>query len=176
VPPLSAVDVALERWALRTRHRPLATPAYLLSAAADRSKLWVGLAAVRTLTEPRRDWRPAARVVAVVALQSALVHFAVKPLFRRRRPAVEVAARFGMRRPPSGSFPSGHAATAAAAAVLLADGRRGWGAPLGALALGVGWSRVQVGLHHLSDVAGGLALGAAVGLAARRLLPLPPNR
>jgi membrane-associated phospholipid phosphatase len=130
----------------------------------------VSVAILRTLTEPDRDWRPAARTLGTVAAQSALVHFVVKPLFRRRRPRADVRARFGMRRPPSSSFPSGHAASAAAAAILLADGRRGWGAPLAVMALGVACSRVQVRLHHASDAAGGLILGTAIGLATRRLL------
>jgi membrane-associated phospholipid phosphatase len=169
VKPLTLLDNAAERVAVEAAATPLAAPAYLLSALADRSKLWLAAAALRTLTEPERDWRPAARAVGTIAAQSALVHFLVKPLFRRHRPPGQVRSRFGMRRPPSSSFPSGHAASAATAAILLADGRRGWGPPLASLALGVAWSRVQVRLHHASDVAGGLVLGVAVGLAARRL-------
>ena len=169
VKPLAWLDAAADRVAVEAGGTPLAAPAYLLSALADRSKLWVAAAALRTLTEPGRDWRPAARAVGTIAVQSALVHFAVKPLFRRSRPAGQVLSRFGMRRPPSSSFPSGHAASAATAAVLLADGRRSWSGPLAALALGVAWSRVQVRLHHASDVAGGLVLGVAVGLAVKRL-------
>ena len=167
--PLDLLDDAADRVAIEAAGTPLAAPAYLLSALADRSKLWLAAAALRTLTEPDRNWRPAARAVGTVAVQSALVHFAIKPLFRRTRPAGPVLSRFGMRRPPSSSFPSGHAASAATAAILLADGRRGWGAPLAGLAIGVAWSRVQVRLHHASDVAGGLVLGMAVGLAVKRL-------
>ena len=167
--PLALLDDAADRVAIEAGGTALAAPAFFLSALADRSKLWLAAAALRTLTEPGRDWRPAARAVGTVAAQSAFVHFAVKPLFRRCRPAGHVRSRFGMRRPPSTSFPSGHAASAATAAILLSDGRRGWAAPLAALALGVAWSRVQVRLHHASDVAGGLALGVAVGLAAKRL-------
>jgi undecaprenyl-diphosphatase len=169
VKPLAVLDDAAERLAIEAGETPLASPAFLLSALADRSKLWVAAAVLRTLTEPDRDWRPAARAMGTVAAQSALVHFAVKPLFGRRRPAGGVPSRFGMRRPPSSSFPSGHAASAATAAILLADGRRGWGPPLAALAVGVAWSRVQVRLHHASDVGGGLVLGVAVGLAVKRL-------
>ena len=108
-----------------------------------------------------------------MAIQSALVEGLVKRATRRDRPGSDVPLRFRARRPPSTSFPSGHAASAAAAAVLLADGRPGWRAPLAVLAVGVAWSRVQTGLHHLSDILAGLALGAAVGLLVRRLLPLP---
>ena len=41
------------------------------------------------------------------------------------------------------------------------------------LAVGIAWSRVHVGVHHASDVLGGLAIGTAIGLAARHVAPLP---
>ncbi len=73
------------------------------------------------------------------------------------------------------SFPSGHSSGAAAlAGVLLVVlwpilGRR-WRpwltAALVLAALCVAWTRIALGLHYLSDVVGGLALGAAVVLVS----------
>ena len=79
---------------------------------------------------------------------------------------------YGMRRPITSSFPSGHAAAAFAAAALLSAGARrparlGWHLLAGAVAA----SRVYVRLHHPSDVLAGAALGAAYGRLARRFLP-----
>jgi undecaprenyl-diphosphatase len=71
------------------------------------------------------------------------------------------------------SFPSGHAATSAAGAVILSVlvGRGIW--PwLAALALLIGFSRVYVGVHYPGDVLAGAALGAAVALGFVRLLRL----
>lgn len=166
---------------MKQRHPPLLSrvttdAAHLLSALADRSRIWVGVAAIRTVSEPGRDWRPAGRALATVAVQSALIHFAIKPIFGRARPSAQVRSRFGMRRPVSGSFPSGHSASAMTAALLLADGRRGWNGPLIALALAIASSRVAVGLHHRSDVIGGALLGTLTGVVVKRFLPLTRMR
>jgi undecaprenyl-diphosphatase len=71
------------------------------------------------------------------------------------------------------SFPSGHAATAFAAATLLAGLAPRFAVPLFALAAAMAWSRVYVGVHYPLDVLAGAILGAAVGLtllfAARAL-------
>jgi undecaprenyl-diphosphatase len=75
-----------------------------------------------------------------------------------------------MHRPISSSFPSGHAASAFTAAMLLRD------TPLApalfVLAARVATSRVYVKIHHTSDVLVGSAVGLAMGAIARRLLPL----
>lgn len=57
------------------------------------------------------------------------------------------------------SFPSGHAATAAAAARTLAELHDLPKLPLFALAAGVAFSRIYLGVHHPSDAIAGLVLG-----------------
>ena len=175
LPRVHALDLSVEAWIAARRSGPLDAAAHLLSSAADRSKLWAAIAVVRAVADPDTGRRAGARALVTVAIQSALVEGLVKRSTRRDRPDSHVPLRFHARRPPSTSFPSGHAASAAAAAVLLSDGMPGWRAPLAVLAVTVGWSRVQTGLHHVSDVLAGLALGAAVGLMVRRLLPLRPS-
>ena len=71
------------------------------------------------------------------------------------------------------SFPSGHAATSAAGAVILSVlvGRGVW-RWLAPLALLIGFSRVYVGVHYPADVLAGALLGAAVALGFLRLLRL----
>jgi membrane-associated phospholipid phosphatase len=71
------------------------------------------------------------------------------------------------------SFPSGHAVTSAAGAILLAAllPRRAW--PwLALLAATIAFSRVYAGVHYPSDVLAGLVLGAVAALVAIRLLRL----
>jgi undecaprenyl-diphosphatase len=72
-------------------------------------------------------------------------------------------------RPITSSFPSGHAATAFMCAGVLAHGSKA--APAWYTLAGlVSFSRVYVRMHHASDVIAGAALGAALGVVARRLL------
>ena len=71
--------------------------------------------------------------------------------------------------PHSGAFPSGHAATAFAAATVIARDSRRLAIPAYALAALVAWSRVYVGVHWPLDVIGGAALGTLVAIALLKL-------
>ena len=44
-----------------------------------------------------------------------------------------------------------------------------------ALATVVALSRIHTKIHHASDVAGGVAIGVALGHLARRMVPLQPS-
>jgi undecaprenyl-diphosphatase len=73
------------------------------------------------------------------------------------------------------SFPSGHAATAFAGATALVRFLPRRAVPLYLLAAAIAWSRVYVGVHYVSDVIVGAALGVVTALlllqAIRRLSP-----
>jgi undecaprenyl-diphosphatase len=167
-----ALDAWIEERVARGRGGGLDAPAHLLSAMGDWSKIWVAVAALRLATDRRTGRRAAVRALTAVAAQSALVNLGMKRVAARTRPRVDTSLRFTARRPRSSAFPSGHSASAACAAVLLSDRWRFAPIPLAMLALAIGWSRVQTGLHHASDVAAGLLIGAAVGGTVRRVAPL----
>jgi membrane-associated phospholipid phosphatase len=107
----------------------------------------------------------------LLGAESAVVNQGIKRFFRRTRPTEAGDDRFRIRRPITSSFPSGHASAAAFAATVLSGWDSGRLAPLWwSMAGTVAVSRVYVRIHHASDVVGGLATGAALGLAARRAL------
>jgi membrane-associated phospholipid phosphatase len=99
---------------------------------------------------------------------------------RARPPVADPAIEALISLPDSTSFPSGHAATAFAAATVVGVLHPRLRAPLLALAGMVALSRVYLGVHFWSDVLVGSLLGVAVGLATARLFqrerPEPPER
>lgn len=160
-----------------------------LSRAANHSVLWMSIAAGLALTGRRRARRAAVRGLASVAVASAVSNVIGKGLTGRARPAAEVpeARRLAHGRPRTTSFPSGHAASAAAFATGTALELPVLGLPIGALAAAVGASRVVTGVHYPSDVVAGFAIGVGAGLLTRRAVsrfarlraphppPLPPS-
>jgi len=143
-----------------------------LSSAADHGLLWLLLGAGRAAR--RGDPAIALRLGASLGIESMLTNGPVKACFRRLRPPgdhpPEGPLPYGMHRPLTSSFPSGHATSAFTAATLLAGGPT---TPLlYALAATVAASRVYTKMHHTSDVVAGVALGLALGTIARRVLPL----
>ena len=115
------------------------------------------------------------RRVGVVALAgNVFSHLLVQVLKRtvaRPRPCDANGAPLALiDLPDPFSFPSGHAAAAFAVALPIAFAHA-WLAPLVlGLATLVALSRVTLRVHHLSDVAAGIALGAGGYLAATQLV------
>lgn len=168
LPAVAAFDRAIEQALDQVRGPVLDRCMYTLSSVADHSVLWFAIGGARALR--RSDLRFALRFAAAIAAESAVTNGAVKALFRRVRPEHDIAEGplpYGMRRPITSSFPSGHATAAFTAAVILS--RTGRGGPAWyALAAVVAGSRVYVRMHHASDVVVGAALGVAMGRLASR--------
>lgn len=147
-----------------------------LTGFADRGVLWFTAAGVLAVVGRRRA---AARGILSLLAASALTNLIAKRVFGGDRPLladIPVGRRLP-KQPSSRTFPSGHSASAAAFATGVALESPRVGAALAPVALGVGYSRLHVGAHWLSDVVGGLAIGAgvaALGALVVRPRPGPP--
>ncbi|MGW5479287.1 phosphatase PAP2 family protein [Streptomyces sp. NPDC004008] len=179
---LLALDCRLFE-SVAARHWPGADPLLpRLSRAANHGVLWFATAAALAATRSPRARRAAARGVASLALASAAINTVGKRSVRRPRPVLDPvpAVRRLKRQPITTSFPSGHAASAAAFAAGVALESRGWGAAVAPLAGAVALSRVYTGVHFPSDVLAGAALGMTAAYAVRGLVPtrdpVPPGR
>ena len=156
-PAHPALDVALAR----------------LSRAADRGRLWFAIAGVLALVGRRRA---ALRGPGSLVAASILANLVGKRLFGGPRPllsGVPVGRRLA-KYPTSASFPSGHSASAAGFAVGVVIESPAAAIVVAPLAAAVAYSRLHVSAHWLSDVVGGVALGAAVAVVGRLLVPAKP--
>jgi diacylglycerol kinase family enzyme/membrane-associated phospholipid phosphatase len=144
-----------------------------LSHAADRGLLWFTFAAVLTLLGRHRA---ALRGVASLTVASILANLVGKQVFGGDRPLLKDVpiGRHLRRQPSTPSFPSGHSASAAAFATGVALESTAVGGAIAPVAAGVAYSRLHTGAHWLSDVVGGIALGAGVATIGKLVLPARP--
>ena len=169
--PASAADrePGAEEAALVAVQAALATPpvvavARVMSHFGEHALGWAVLGALGAVVRPRhrRDWI----LVGVGAVGAHAAAVLIKLVVRRARPnhpaiAVNVAT------PSALSFPSAHATSTTAAAMLLCRATR---SPLPlVLVPAMALSRLVLGVHYPTDVLAGVAVGAAVAQAVAHL-------
>jgi membrane-associated phospholipid phosphatase len=175
---LGALDRAVYEAVARTPTAKLDGPFRRLSDSANRSLLWLGIAAAIALLGGRRGRRVALEGVVSIGVTSATVNLGIKPLAERRRPdraGPDLFRKRQARMPGSTSFPSGHAASAFAFAYAIGRHFPLMAVPLRLLAGAVAYSRVHTGVHYPADVIVGSTVGAGmaamVAAASDRMLP-----
>jgi membrane-associated phospholipid phosphatase len=169
----TSVDASITSWVIAHRTSGLTTLAHVLSTVGSQAVLLPLTAVATALLLMRRQFAPAGLLVACWG-GALLLYTLTKHVVHRPRPPMEIwLTNVGK----STSFPSGHATQslgtfvglALAGAVWVPGLRRaGLAIPI-MLAIGVGWSRVYLGVHWTTDVfAGWLIATAWVMLVVRQ--------
>lgn len=148
---------------LRIAEKPglLRSLASILAHSGD-SWFWLlGFGLLWVLGPPA--WRPVIQSLVLAVLLTALLVLIIKFSVRRQRPEGSWGSIY--RNTDPHSFPSGHAVRASMLAVLSTALLPPWfAAILMAWAPLVALARVAMGVHYLSDVLAGIALGLLLGI------------
>lgn len=171
---MEAYDRHTVEW-LSSRDWPIVTPVMKgLTDAGAHGIVWIviGVALAAWLRRPL----VAVAVLAAEEVSSIVDSVLKNAIGRQRPPLVDPRVHPLIPLPHDPSMPSGHAMMAFAGATLLALVAPQLRWALFALAVGVGVSRVYLGVHFPSDVLAGAAIGAVIGaLAARALRFVEPH-
>jgi membrane-associated phospholipid phosphatase len=162
---LQRADVRAGDLLRRARSRPYDR---VVAACTDLGSLYgvVGVATALALTGHRR----LARDVALVGAATWTLSQSAKTRVMRARPYEADGVIRLIRAPTGSSYPSTHAAVAAAIMTVVAtDGTRRLHVATSGLTAFVAASRVYVGVHYPSDVMGGVGIGLLLATGWRTL-------
>jgi undecaprenyl-diphosphatase len=164
---MSEIDAALLLKVNRLPHTPASDRYVSLVSDLGRGVGWAALSGYLAWRGGGQGRRAGLRSTAAMLVANAIAQGPMKQFFARKRPFHDVINHVVVgRRTLDTSFPSGHTASSFAAATSLALAFPLCAPLLLVAASGVGFSRVYLGHHYPSDVAGGVLVGVAVGVAA----------
>ena len=135
----------------------------IITSLGNGGIIWILTALILIATKKYRVTGIA--VLAALLLNLLIGNIILKPLIARVRPCdINTAVQLLIPRPTDYSFPSGHTLSsfAAATVIFLRDKRFGIAALI--LASLIAFSRLYLYVHYLSDVLGGIVIGAAIGI------------
>lgn len=119
--------------------------------------IWLAIIIFLMIFEGKRDKRLILYFFISFLTTAFLVNIAVKNIVKRSRPSINTAC------PIDYSFPSGHAATAFAGAVVLSAFDKKRRCFYYFIASLIGVSRIYLGCHFFLDVFGGVVIGYVLG-------------
>jgi undecaprenyl-diphosphatase len=132
--------------------------------------LWYALGFAMALFGGDQRGRAIAAAALAVGLGTALFLWVKKTANRKRPCAIEPHCWSTLLPPDQFSFPSGHTITAFAMLFSVASFYPVVTVPLAFCAVSIAVSRVVLGMHFLSDVVAGAAIGSGLGYASFLLL------
>ena len=164
-----AFEFAFLNW-LQQFHTPvLDALAVFFNYAGEHGEIWIAFTLLLLLF--RRTRQAGASMAVALLLYLVTGDCILKPLFARPRPCdVNPAVALLVSRPHGHSFPSGHTASAVAAAFALWLQNRKLGVPALILAAFIAFTRLYLYVHFPTDVLGGLLLGLVLGAISSRFV------
>jgi undecaprenyl-diphosphatase len=157
------LDRASFRAIFRLKWTPLTSLMRVFTITGKAGALWGVIAALAFLVTGLEPYKLLVPWAAVAV--SWILAEGAKFLFNRARPFIsdtEIAPL--IKTPSSSSFPSGHAATAAAGAITLSAVYPAFAPALVLSGVIVALSRVYLGVHYPFDVLAGLLIGTATAV------------
>ena len=168
-------EFAFLDWLYQFRNPVMNAISIFFDYAGAHGEIWIAFTLLLLLFQRTR--RAGFAMAGALVLYMAAGHFFLKPLFARPRPCdVNTAITILVKRPHGHSFPSGHTASAFAAAFALWLQNRKLGVPALVLAAFIAFTRLYLYVHFPTDVLGGLVLGLALGALASWLVDSLANK
>ncbi|MDX9906758.1 MAG: phosphatase PAP2 family protein [Bacteroidales bacterium] len=170
---LSAFDIELLRFIHHGRIAGLDEALYILSYSA--SFVSIGIVIVfLVIALKKKTWKHRRDFLKMLAalVAAALISLVLKTVIARERPFITYPDIEKLSSGGSASFPSGHTLEAFAIAMALTLVTRKWRIAVAVFtwAVLVAYSRIALGVHYPSDVAGGVFIGLFTGWFFCRLL------
>lgn len=130
----------------------------LITSLGNMGLIWVIISLILLINKRHR--KTGIMVLGSLLIASALGEGIVKHLVQRLRPCADIPAyKLLITKPLTYSFPSGHTASAFAAAGILLREFRQYRAYIISLASLIAFSRMYLYVHYPSDIIGGILLG-----------------
>jgi len=169
---LYRMDSGILLWIQNNLRNPYFTPIMkFITRLGDRGIVWIMITLLLLYFQKTR--RVGVFSLVSLMLELIIVNLIMKNIFVRVRPYDAISGlSLLVRRPWGFSFPSGHAGSSFACAVILYRMTpRKYGLSALVLAFAIAFSRLYVGVHYPSDVLMGAILGTAVAAAVLKFLP-----
>jgi undecaprenyl-diphosphatase len=136
----------------------------LYATRAGDGWLWYGVGLAILLFGGEQRWIATGTAALAAAVGILLFRYVKKATGRRRPQCFQKHCWANLLPPDQFSFPSGHTITAFTVAVTVSHFYPDWTAPLLFCAISIAASRILLGMHFLSDVLAGAAIGTVLAI------------
>lgn len=161
------MDAAIVTWITENLRSPLLNPVMIfITYLGEKGIFWITIGLILCFT--RRFRKHGILMLLSLAVGCILGEGILKNLFGRVRPVDTLGLQLLIEHPGGFSFPSGHSCSSFNAAMCLHLTNRKWSIPSFAVAFLIAFSRVYHGVHYLTDILAGAALGVLMAWLIHR--------